>query len=148
MREPAIFWYPGTIEPEVVMELGTTMDLLPTFCGLANVELPEDRTYDGYDLFPVLSGAGDSPRDVVYYYRGTQIYAIRKGAFKAHFITQKEYGGPKKTVHEKPLLYNLTVDPSEKMDIADEHPDVLLEIETIMAEHKAGLIPVENQLEK
>ncbi|MBE9517547.1 MAG: sulfatase [Bacteroidetes bacterium] len=148
MREPAIFWYPGTIKPEVVMELGTTMDLLPTFCRLANVELPEDRTYDGYDLFPVLSGTGDSPRDVVYYYRGTQIYAIRKGAFKAHFITQGEYGGPKLTVHERPLLFNLTVDPSEKMDIADKHPDVLLEIEKILEEHKAGLIPVENQLEK
>ena len=148
MREPAIFWYPGTIKPEVVMELGTTMDLLPTFCRLANVELPEDRTYDGYDLFPVLSGTGDSPRDVVYYYRGTQIYAIRKGAFKAHFITQGEYGGPKLTVHERPLLFNLTVDPSEKMDIADKHPDVLLEIEKILEEHKAGLVPIENQLEK
>jgi len=148
MREPAIFWYPRTIKPVVVMNLGTTMDLLPTICGLANVELPEDRTYDGYDLFPVLSGTGDSPRDVVFYYRGTQIYAIRKGAFKAHFITQGEYGGPQKTVLEKPLLFNLNVDPSEKMDIAEKHPDVLLEIEKLMAEHKAGLIPVENQLER
>ncbi len=148
MREPAIFWYPGTIKPEVVMDLGTTMDLLPTFCALADVELPGDRTYDGYDLFPVLSGTGDSPREVVYYYRGTQIYAIRKGEFKAHFITQGEYGGPKKTVHDPPLLYNLYVDPSEKTNIAEKHPEILLEIEKIMEEHTAGLIPVDNQLEK
>lgn len=148
MREPAIFWGPGIIEPEVVMDLGTTMDLLPTICAMAGVALPSDRTYDGYDLTPVLSGSGASPRDVVFYYRGAQIYAIRKGDFKAHFITQGEYGGPEKTVHETPLLFNLAVDPSEKMDIADKHPDVLLEIEKIQEEHIAGLIPVENQLEK
>jgi len=148
MREPAIFWYPGTVKPEVVMELGTTMDLLPTFCRMANVELPGDRIYDGYDLFPVLSGTGESPRDVIYYYRGTQVYAIRKGAYKAHFITQGEYGGPSKTIHETPLLFNLEVDPSELINIADEHPEILLEIEKIREEHMASLVPVENQLEK
>jgi arylsulfatase A len=100
------------------MDLGTTMDLLPTFCSMANVELPGDRVYDGYDLFPVLSGTGDSPREVVYYYRGTQVYAI------------------------------LYVDPSEKISIAEKHPELILEIEKILEEHMASLVPVENQLEK
>lgn len=148
MREPTIFWYPGTIKPGVVMELGTTMDFLPTFCLLADVELPGDRVYDGYNLFPVISGTGSSPRDVVYYYRGTEVYAIRKGAFKAHFITQGEYGGPEKTAHETPLLFNLEVDPSEKVNIADDHPEILLEIQKILEEHHSTLTAVENQLEK
>jgi arylsulfatase A len=148
MREPAIFWYPGTIEPEVVMDLGTTMDLLPTICRLANVELPGDRIYDGYDLSPVLKGTGESPRDVVFYYRGTQVYAIRKGAFKAHFITQPEYGDNRKTVHEIPLLFNLNTDPSEKFNIAEQHPEILREMEQVLAEHISSLTPVENQLEK
>jgi len=148
MREPAVFWYPGTIKPGVVMELGTTMDLLPTFCSLANIELPGDRIYDGYDLSPVLTGTGESPRDVVYYYRGTEVYAIRKGAYKAHFITQGEYGGPEKTVHEPPLLFNLEVDPSEKVNVAEMHPEVLHEIQKILEEHQSTLTAVENQLEK
>ncbi|RLD88112.1 MAG: arylsulfatase, partial [Bacteroidetes bacterium] len=101
-----------------------------------------------YDLFPVLSGTGDSPREVVYYYRGTQVYAIRKGDFKAHFITQPEYGSNESTVHETPLLYNLYVDPSEKINIAEKHPEVILEMELILEEHLASLVPVENQLEK
>lgn len=148
MREPAIFWQPGTIDPDVVMELGTTMDLLPTFCSMAGVSLPEDTPFDGYDLSPVLSGSGESPRDVVFYYRGTQVYAIRKGAFKAHFITQPAYGSNVKTVHEQPLLFNLNEDPSEKVNIADKHPEVISEIRGILEEHLAGLVPVENQLEK
>jgi len=148
MREPAVFWYPGTVNPQVVMELGTTLDLLPTFCSLANVELPNDRIYDGYDLSPILTGTGESPRDVVYYYRGTEVYAIRKGAYKAHFITQGEYGEPEKTVHEPPLLFNLEVDPSEKVNIAEMHPDVLSEMRKILEDHQSTLTAVENQLEK
>ena len=42
------------------MELGTTMDLLPTFCSLSNTPLPQDRTYDGYDISPLLQQTDDA----------------------------------------------------------------------------------------
>ncbi len=148
MREPTIFWSPGLIKPGVIMELGTTMDLLPTFCKLANITLPNDRIYDGYDISPVILGTGHSPRDVVYYYRDTEVFAVRKGAYKAHLITQSEYGPDKPVVQDPPLLYNLNVDPSEKYNVAKEHPEVIEEIKKILEAHKATLTPVENQLEK
>ena len=144
------------------MEMGTTMDLLPTFCKLSGTELPNDRVYDGYDISPLLFGTGKSPRDIVYYYRGEQVYAIRKGDYKAHFITQLEYGSrtahpitdpemeikSSPTVLDQPLLYNLSIDPSEKFNIAGEHPEVIDEIRKVLEEHRAGIDPVENQLEK
>jgi arylsulfatase A-like enzyme len=148
MREPTIFWGPETVKPGVIAELGTTMDLLPTFAKLANVSLPKDRVYDGYDIYPVLTGKAHGQRDVVIYYRGTEVFAIRKGAYKAHFITQPEYGSNVKTVHDTPLLFNLNVDPSEKYNIADEHPEVIAEIKQVLAEHLKTVVPVENQLEK
>lgn len=148
MREPTIFWWPGKIKPGVVMEMGTTMDLLPTVCKLANITLPDDRIYDGYDISPVMFGTGPNPRDVVFYYRDTEVFAIRKGVYKAHFITQPEYGSSKRTIHDPPLLYNLNVDPSEKHDIAEKHPEIITEIKKILAEHLSTLLPVENQLEK
>jgi len=148
MREPAIFWCPGKVKPGVVMDMATTMDLLPTFCNMANIDLPNDRIFDGFDISPVLFKTGPDPRDIVYYYRGTQVFAIRKGAYKAHFITQPEYGDTTKTVHDPPLLYNLNVDPSEKYNIAEKHPEVIAEIKKILQEHLSTLVPVENQLEK
>ncbi len=148
MREPTIFWWPGKLKLGVVMDMATTMDLLPTLCSLANVNLPNDRIFDGYDISPVMYGTGHDPRDIVYYYRGTQVYAIRKGAYKAHFITQPEYGSNVKTVQDPPLLFNLNFDPSEKYNIAEEHPEVIKEMEKILKEHLSSLIPVENQLEK
>lgn len=148
MREPTIFWGPEIVQPGVVAELGTTMDLLPTFTKMAHAELPSDRVYDGYDISPALSGKGNSPRDVVFYYRGTEVYAVRKGAYKAHFITQPEYGGGKREVMDTPALYNLNVDPSEMYNVANDHPEVIEEIKQVLAEHLKTVVPVENQLEK
>jgi arylsulfatase A len=148
MREPTIFWWPGKIEPGVIMEMATTMDLLPTFCNLANVKIPDDRIYDGYDISAVIFGNGPNPRNVVYYYRDTEVFAIRKGGYKAHFITQPEYGSNVRTIHDPPLLFNLDVDPSENYDVAQDHPDIIADIKKILEDHILTLIPVENQLEK
>ena len=127
MREPGIFWWPGRIQAgSVVRELGSTLDIYTTFCKLADIEAPANGPVDSYDLSPVLLGKGASPREVMYFYRGTEIYAVRQGPWKAHFITQGAFGqGEKKTPHETPLLYHLEHDPSEKYDVAAKHPDVV-----------------------
>jgi arylsulfatase A-like enzyme len=150
MRVPCIMRWPGKIKSKVVRELGTTMDLFPTFCHLTGIKLPDDRNYDGYDISPIIFGMGKTVRDVVFFYRGTEVYAIRKGKYKAHFITQAEYGEESKIkiVHDIPLLFNLDVDPSEKYDISKEHPEVITEIKRILTEHNATVVSVENQLEK
>ncbi len=163
MREPTIFWWPGKLKEGVVVDMAATLDLLPTFCSLSNTKLPTDRIYDGYDISPLLFGTGKSIRDVIYYYRGQRVFAIRKGDYKAHFITQLEYGNNKTAhfytqpetdikgtpeVHEVPWLYNLSEDPSEKYNIAENHPEIISEIRSVLAEHQKTIQPVENQLEK
>ena len=148
MRVPALFWWPGTIEPGVVMELGSAMDLFPTFCSLADIDLPGDRVYDGYDITSVINGTGESPRNTVIYYRGTQVFAVRQGSFKAHFMTREEYGEQTTVVHDPPLLFNLNVDPGEKYDIADSHPETIAELKAVRDKHIATVEPVVNQLEK
>ncbi|MCB0853377.1 MAG: sulfatase, partial [Bacteroidetes bacterium] len=124
MREPCIFWAPGSIKPGVVTDIGTTMDLYTTFSKLAGVEIPDDRVVDGIDLSPVLFDGKKGNRNHMFYYRGDMLYAVRVGDYKAHFITQDAYG-PNRNEHEIPLLYNLSVDPSEKYDVAEEHPEVI-----------------------
>lgn len=146
MREPGIAWWPGTIEPRDTMELGSTLDILPTACALAGVALPDDRAYDGYDLSPLLIDGKESPRKEMLYYRGDELYAVRFGPWKAHFITQTGYGGrPQK--HDPPLLHNVEVDPSETTDVASEHPEVLTEIAAVVEKHRSDVEPVPSQLE-
>lgn len=148
MREPAIFWQPGTLKPGVVTDIGSTLDLLPTICALAGVQAPSDRVLDGYDLSAVLLGKGRSPRQTMFYWRGSKLYAVRHGSFKAHFITQAEYGGEAAVTHATPELYNLDHDPSEKYNVAQQHPDVIAEIRRLAEAHKQAIPPIENHLDK
>jgi len=149
MREPTIFYWPGRIKPGTVMDMGSTLDLFPTVCALSGAEVPKDRVMDGDDLSPVLFNGQASPRETMIFYRGEQVYAARKGPFKAHYITQGSYGmGGERNEHEIPLLFNLEQDPSEKYNIADQHPEVIQEINQIVKEHKKTVKPVEDQLVK
>ena len=148
MREPTIFWQPGTIKPGVVTDIGSTLDLLLTFCHLAGAKAPNDRVLDGYDLSGVLLGKGRSPRQTMFYWRGSKLYAVRNGSFKAHFITRSEYGSDPEVTHATPELYNLDQDPSEKFNIAQKHPEVIAEIRRLAEAHKSGIPPVESQLDK
>lgn len=147
MREPGIFWAPGRIKPAVISDIGSTMDLFATFSKMAGAELPNDRILDSHDLGPVLFEQKESARKSVIYYRGTEIYAVRIGDFKAHFITQGVYGQfGEREEHNPPVLYNLGHDPSEQFDIAENHPEVLQQINELVTEHKSKLVAGKDQL--
>ncbi|MGI9545626.1 MAG: sulfatase family protein [Flavobacteriaceae bacterium] len=147
MRVPGIFWGPGIVKPGTRYDIGSTMDLYTTFISMAGIDLPEDRIIDGFDISQTLQTGKPSSRKQLFYYRGTDIYALRYGAYKAHFITEGAYGefGGKET-HNPPLLYNLAEDPSETTNIADKHPDILKEILTVLDRHKANLVPGPDQM--
>jgi arylsulfatase A-like enzyme len=149
MREPGIFWWPGKIAAGVVTrEIACTMDVFATALKLAGAEVPADRPIDGLDLSPVLFGTGPSPRQSLVYYRDTTAWAFRKGRWKIHVTTKSAFGPDPAKKHDPPLLFDLGVDPSEKYDVAKAHPDVVAELLKGLAEHEAGVTPVENQLEK
>jgi len=149
MREPCLMWWPGRIAAGTTSrELACTMDVFTTALKLAGAEVPKDRPIDGFDLSPVLFGKGPSPRTSMFYYRDTQLYAVRKGLFKAHFITRSAYGGDKPIAHDPPLLFHLGHDAAEQFNIAKDHADVLTDIAKEVTAHKAGMKPGENQLDK
>jgi arylsulfatase A len=149
MREPGIAWWPGRVPAGIVThELACSMDLFTTSLTLAGAEIPKDRSIDGLDIAPLLFGTGPSPRQVFFYYRGTQLYAARKGPYKAHFITQSAYGPDKPVKHDPPLLFHLGHDPSERFDVAEAHADVQRDIAKEVQRHRATVTSVKSQLEE
>ena len=148
MRVPALAWWPGTIAPgQTTDALATTMDLYATALTLAGVALPDDRVVDGVDLSPVLRGEREQVRDLIFYYRGTRLFAVRKGPWKMHYITQSAYVGDAPVLRDPPALYHLDHDPSERFNIAADHPNVIADIMQTVEEHRAALTPAPSQLE-
>jgi len=147
MREPGIFWGPGIIKKALVTDMGSTMDLFTTFSTMANIDIPNDRIIDGQDLSGTLLRGEPSPRKHILYYRGSELYAARLRAYKAHFITEGVYGEfGKREEHEIPILYNLHSDPSEKFDVAENNQLILNSIMEFVNSHKANLIRGKDQL--
>jgi len=147
MREPCIAWWPGHIPAGTTASgLASTLDILPTFLELAGIEPPKDRILDGVSMVPMLLGKGESRRKVFFYYRGTRLYAVRKGPWKAHFITQAGYRD-RPHHHDPPWLFNLDRDPSERFEVSKGHDKVIADLLKEVERHKATLKPVPSQLD-
>jgi arylsulfatase A-like enzyme len=131
MRVPMIARWPGRISGgSTCRELGTMMDLLPTFCALTGASRPP-QTLDGFDISEMLFGKVDakSQYEVLYYYRRRQLQAIRYGDWKYHLPleathpnwTTAKQAGPGRSGK----LVNLKSDLQEKIDITAAHPEVI-----------------------
>lgn len=141
VRTPAIFRWPGTVRPSVVTAVGSAMDLFTTAAHLAGAPLPGDRSIDGVDLRPALTGAGPLPLRTLFYYWDQELRAIRKGTFKAHFITSGAYGdGGARAVHDPPLLFDLGQDPGEHRNVAADHPEVVADVIREADRHRRDLV--------
>ena len=142
VRTPAIFWWPGTVRPSVVTEMGSAMDLFVTAARLGGAAVPTDRPIDGVDLRAPLTGTGPSPRRVLFYYWDSELRAVRKGAYKAHFITSGAYGeGDPRLEHNPPLLFNVAEDPGERHNIAAGHPAIVADLIKEAEAHRRTVTP-------
>ena len=142
VRTPAIFWWPGTIKPGTVTDIGSGLDMITTAASIAGARMPTDRIIDGVDLSPALRGTGPSPRRTLFYYWDSELRAVRKGRYKAHFITSGAYGPDEaRTVHTPPLLFDLSVDPGERFDVAASHPDEVADLVREADAHRRTVTP-------
>jgi arylsulfatase len=79
---------------------------------------------------------------MIFYYWDSELRAIRKGKYKAHFITSGAYGlGEPRTEHTPPLLFDLAADPGERFDIAAAHPDVVADLIREADAHRRMIAP-------
>ena len=140
-RVPGIARWPGKIPSGVNHEIANAMDLFNTALRLAGVEIPKDRLMDGVDLSPVLFGKKQQVRDTQFCYYADILCAIRKGNYKAHFVTHDGYSEEEPPKHDPPLLFNVAEDPSEKFDVASEHPEIVAELKKLYETHRANMVP-------
>jgi len=100
---------------------------------------------DGVDMTAMLLGKGPSQRNLMIYYTGDEVYAVRKGPYKAHFTTFAGYSKEPPQKHNPPLLFDLPNDPWERFDIAAEHPEIISDIQHELERYRATLVPGKRQ---
>jgi arylsulfatase A-like enzyme len=145
-RVPTIFWWPGTVPPGVVTELGSTLDLMATVAALTGTTPPQDRKLDSYDLSPVLLGQGASPRQEMFYWSGAELHAVRSGPWKLHVKMREPINYGNQVVPDKPVLYHVERDLSEAYDVADQYPEIVSRLLAMMRDHQADIEPHQDML--
>jgi arylsulfatase len=129
LRIPLIVRWPGKIKPASQSNAVAAMwDLLPTICDAAKVATPQN--VDGVSLLGELEGTAPSPKHEYLYWEfpnpvGQQ--AVRWGDWKG--VRTELAKGPQRW-----QLFNLAADEFEAHDVADEHPEVVKQIEQIAAQ--------------
>ncbi|MCG8701786.1 MAG: sulfatase-like hydrolase/transferase, partial [Bacteroidales bacterium] len=127
LRVPMIVSWPGGLLQKGKTDyISSFYDVLPTICDVAGIEIPND--VDGKSFLPIMKGK-EVEEPLPHYYwefhaKGGQ-QALRMGKWKALRKNLKKKG----LVIE---LYDLEADSTEKKNVADQHPDVVKQIEKIM----------------
>ncbi len=127
IRVPTIAHWPGHIPAGSTTDhMAAFYDILPTLMEVADA--PMNVPTDGASFLPSLKGQDQPQPNFLYWefpaYNGQQ--AVRMGAWKG--IRENIFDG-----HLELKLFNLDADLQEQSNVADQHPDIVAQIEAIMA---------------
>lgn len=134
-RVPCVVRWPGKVKPnQVINGVMSGLDWFPTFVSAAGYEgdivadLRDGKTLngtdfkvhlDGYNQLEMLTNGGDSARGELWYFTESTMAATRIGDYKYVFLEQPDgWFGPKVKL-DWPGIYNLRLDPFEKMNIGE-----------------------------
>lgn len=111
MRVPFIVSWPGTITPgQAYRHPVIALDVAATAVALAG--LPADKTLDGVNLVPFLSGKETGAPHERLFWRWTSQAAVREGKWKYLRGGSREY------------LFDLDADPGEKQNLLAANPEI------------------------
>jgi arylsulfatase A-like enzyme len=134
-RVPLVVRWPGKVQPnQVINEVMSGLDWFPTLVAAAGYQgdiaadlikgkklsgMEYKVHLDGYNQTDMLTRGGKSARNEVWYFTESTLAAARIGDYKYVFIDQPDgWFGPKVRL-DWPGIYNLRLDPFEKMNLGE-----------------------------
>lgn len=114
VRSPLIMSWEGTLDPgKHIKEIGSGIDLLPTLCEFAGIDLIDTKPLDGISLKPLLVDTSPNwPDRIIYnYWRGKT--SLRSQKFR---------------LDHQNKLYNMETDPGQNKDVSADFPEVYKEL--------------------
>lgn len=116
VRTPCIIKWKGQIPSHrESAQIVSSLDFYRTFVSLSGASMPETQS-DSYDLTPFLFGkTARSPRSSFFYFHGGRLDGLRSGSWKIRYKDGLE-------------LFHLNLDPSERYNRANEHPELVAKL--------------------
>jgi arylsulfatase A-like enzyme len=126
IRVPLIMRWPGRLAAGTTHgQVAATMDLHASIASATGSSLPIGFRPDGIDLFPMLSGRSGTVERALFWridQAARQQKAVRKGRWKLLLANGTE------------RLYDLSVDPGERTNLAARNPDVVTAMMALLAD--------------
>lgn len=128
VRVPLVIAGAGiSTEPDTCNEMVSALDFFPTLCALGGVQPPAELNLDGENLLPILRGEESSvERDTLFWRNGSN-RAIRQGSWK--MISAGDHT----------WLFDLSTDLGEQNNVAQEHPEIVEQLEADLLAWESGL---------
>jgi arylsulfatase A len=149
IRVPGILRYPPRVKAgQTVSEPVCSLDLLPTFCELGGVKLPENRTFDGTSIRPIFEGQPLMRTTPLFWHYFRSIGEAKAAMRVGDYVVLGKWDGPQLgpggSVHHGDCdiiksakltsfeLYNLKTDLGQQTDLADKEPAKLKELSDLL----------------
>lgn len=128
-RVPLIISQPGSLpEDRISDNVVSAFDLLPTMLSVAGEDVPEFA--DGIDLIPLLKGNTPELQHDVLHWKTADEWSVRQGDWKLHTVHGEGAAPVEKVELEQGVfLRNLRTDPSERINFAQQNPEILAKLE-------------------
>jgi arylsulfatase A-like enzyme len=124
VRVCAFATWDGRIKPRSTIDQPLhTVDWYPTLLNLAGAPLDQKLTLDGLDAWPTIAEGRDSPHDDILINAEPTRGALRAGDWK--LVLSR---GPRRQRPDTTELFNLRDDPSERTNLAAQHPEKLKDL--------------------
>ncbi|QEG00384.1 Arylsulfatase precursor [Stieleria maiorica] len=132
IRSPLVFHWPAKVNAGRSSDvLCAHIDLLPTLLDACGVDVPADHKLDGRSFLPLLTGQATSlpPRQIVLQtHRGDQPqpyhhFALHEEPWK--LVHPSGFGRESFSGQPRLQLYDLSKDPRQKNNVADQYPEVM-----------------------
>ncbi len=131
IRVPCVIRYPKKIKAGgVIDEFLTSLEIVPTLMNEANLSLPENIIYDGFNMMPVLTGETASSRKEMFWQRRND-KAARVDNWK--WVESDRGNG----------LFNLEEDIGETQDLSENYPEKLNEMKQYFANWEENMSKAE-----
>ena len=128
VRTPALVNWPGVLEPAVVDQITSVLDLYPTLASLAHARISDELKLEGRNIWPLLTGQGKVDPIVLYWRRpnGRQA-AVRYGDWK--LVVDLRTNDAE--------LFNMKEDPYEKQNLSLKHPSRVDKLRQVLKQQMA-----------